>query len=236
MRRLLASVLAFTLVLLLAPAFAQDGKFKTSKAALQALQDYIGNWNGSGSPGKAGSKEIWKESIEWGWKFKGSDAWLVMTFKGDKKFKSGEIRYLMDKKVYQLTVLDKEDKELVFLGKLEGEYFTLERVDPTTKETQQLKMNTAAEGARLVIDYSVKPANRTVFSKEMRVAATKEGLSLGVKEKKNECVVSGGLGTSTVTYKGQTYYVCCSGCREAFNEDPEKYIKEFEAKKKKGGN
>jgi YHS domain-containing protein len=33
--------------------------------------------------------------------------------------------------------------------------------------------------------------------------------------------------------QGVTYYVCCSGCRDAFNEDPEKYIKEYEAKKKK---
>jgi hypothetical protein len=65
------------------------------------------------------------------------------------------------------------------------------------------------------------------------VACNKAGESLGAKEKKNLCVVSGGVGTSTVTYKGQTYYLCCSGCRDAFNENPEKYIKEFEAKKNK---
>ena len=46
-------------------------------------------------------------------------------------------------------------------------------------------------------------------------------------------VVSGGIGTSTVSYKGETFYVCCSGCAEAFRENPEKYIAEFEAKKKK---
>jgi YHS domain-containing protein len=32
-------------------------------------------------------------------------------------------------------------------------------------------------------------------------------------------------------HKGETYYVCCSGCRDAFNENPEKYITEFKAKK-----
>ena len=32
-----------------------------------------------------------------------------------------------------------------------------------------------------------------------------------------------------VAYQGKTYYVCCSGCRDAFRDDPEKYIKEFEA-------
>ena len=34
-----------------------------------------------------------------------------------------------------------------------------------------------------------------------------------------------------LTYKGETFYVCCSGCRDAFNENPEKYVKEFKAKK-----
>ena len=45
--------------------------------------------------------------------------------------------------------------------------------------------------------------------------------------------VSGGIGTIPVTYMGKTYYVCCTGCRDAFRDEPEKYIKEFEARKKK---
>jgi YHS domain-containing protein len=35
-----------------------------------------------------------------------------------------------------------------------------------------------------------------------------------------------------VSYNGKDYYVCCSGCRDAFKENPEKYIKEAEAKAK----
>jgi YHS domain-containing protein len=45
-------------------------------------------------------------------------------------------------------------------------------------------------------------------------------------------VVSGGKGTMPVSYKGKTYYVCCSGCRDEFKENPEKYIAEYEAKLK----
>jgi len=48
-----------------------------------------------------------------------------------------------------------------------------------------------------------------------------------------ECVVTGGLGTATVTYMGKTYFVCCTGCRDEFNSDPAKYVKDFEAKKAK---
>jgi YHS domain-containing protein len=31
---------------------------------------------------------------------------------------------------------------------------------------------------------------------------------------------------------GETFYVCCSGCRDAFNENPKKYVDEFKAAKK----
>jgi hypothetical protein len=58
------------------------------------------------------------------------------------------------------------------------------------------------------------------------------GESLGKKETKNECVVSGGLGTMTVSYMGETYYVCCSGCADEFRANPKKYVDEFKAKKK----
>ena len=53
------------------------------------------------------------------------------------------------------------------------------------------------------------------------------------EEKKLVCVVTGGLGKIAVAYKGQTYYVCCSGCKDAFEENPEKILKEFEARKAK---
>jgi len=42
------------------------------------------------------------------------------------------------------------------------------------------------------------------------------------------CVVSYGTPESQVTYKGKTYYVCCSSCRKEFLATPEKYIKEYE--------
>jgi hypothetical protein len=78
----------------------------------------------------------------------------------------------------------------------------------------------------------VKPEGKTLFTKRYEVGCTKEGEDFATGDGKPECIVSGGLGKITVTYKGQTYYVCCSGCADAFKEEPEKYIKEFEAKKK----
>ncbi|HYV39301.1 MAG TPA: TRASH domain-containing protein [Gemmataceae bacterium] len=203
------------------------------KEALQELQDYIGGWKGNGTS-ERDKTAIWKEAMSWGWRFKGNDSWLVLEVTDSKFYKSGELRYLVDKKVYELTLVDKAGKTLVFQGSLNKNNLTLERVDPVTKETQMLKFNTAGGGDRLVATYSVMPENRKVYTKEWQIGMTREGVQLAAGKKGPECIVTGGLGTTAVTYKNATYYVCCSGCRDAFKEDPEKYIKEWNDKKKAG--
>jgi hypothetical protein len=92
-------------------------------------------------------------------------------------------------------------------------------------------MNVAGDGVIFNLYYARKAGGTTLWKKEYKVRATKEGESLAARQKKVECVVSGGAGTIPVSYKGETFYVCCSGCRDAFNENPEKYIAEFKAKK-----
>jgi hypothetical protein len=235
MKRFLALGFLLGLIGLVVPVLAADSDEKTSaKDALKELQEFIGGWKGNGGPDKPkpGPRDpVWNENISWSWRFKGGDAWMNMTVKDGKLFKSGELRYLPDKKVYQLTATDKDGKKLVFAGTIKSDVLTLTRVDAATKETQQIQMNTAAEGDRFVYRVAHKSKNSTIWKKDYMVGCTREGVSLGKVDKKNECVVSGGLGTIAVSYKGETYYVCCSGCAEAFKEEPEKYIKEYKAKK-----
>jgi ribosomal protein L24E len=233
MRRRHCAIALLLCGLLCTVAVLHGGQTSESKEALQELQDFIGGWKGNGTLEKS-KTAIWKEQCNWGWRFKGADSWLVIEFKESKFFKGGDLKYLTDKKRFQLDIKDKKDNQLVFTGEKKKKYLILERLDPDSKETQQIKMYLAAGGDRLIIDYLVKPENRTVFTNDWQIALTREGVSLGSSKKQPECVVTGGLGTMTVSHKGQTYYVCCSGCRDAFNENPEKIIKEYEAKKKAG--
>lgn len=239
MRRLLACGLMLGLVGVLLPIVSgADAKATETKEALQGLQEFIGQWNGSGGPDKlklTPKDPIWKETLNWGWRFKGDDAWITLEIKDGKYYKSGEMHYLTDKKVYQLTLVDKDGTKQVFEGTLNERKDTLKmmRTDPSTKEVQELTMGTAADGIRFNYRLARKKAGTTLFVKDFAVAANKEGLSLGAKDKKTICVVSGGLGTTPVSYKGETFYVCCSGCADAFRENPEKYVKEFKAKNKK---
>lgn len=235
MKRIVALGFLLGLIGLVVPALGADTEQKAAaKDALKELQEFIGGWKGNGGPDKPrpGPRDpIWSETVSWSWRFKGEDAWMSMTVKDGKVFKSAELRYLPGKKVYELTATDREDHKRVFTGTVKSDVLTLERVDPATKEVQQIKMNTAAEGDRFVYRVAHKSKDSTIWKKDYMVGCTREGISLGKVDKKNECIVSGGLGTMPVSYKGETYYVCCSGCADAFKENPEKYINEYKAKK-----
>ena len=182
MKRLLACGVLFGLTAFFVPArpaaAADKGDDpKTAKEGLQALNDFIGEWKGSGGPDKPkpGPRDaVWTEALEWVWKFKGDDAWLVINFKDSKNYKSGEMRYLLDKKFYQLTLTGKDDKKLVFEGPLDTDKdeLTLVRIDPDTKETQQITMNTAAEGVRFIIRMAHKAEGSKLYSKDFLVQAT----------------------------------------------------------------
>ncbi len=230
-------MLGLLAALSLSSSAAPNADQKKSKEKLQEIQEFIGLWNGNGGPvGKKNpaSNELWKETINVGWKFKGDDAWLAVEFKNGKYFKTGDLRYLPAKDKFELTVINMADKKLVFEGTYKNEKLAFERVDPESKETQLLLMETLGEGVRMIYRYNTKADGSTLVKKVFEVAAGRDGESFAAaKEKKAVCVVSGGLGTSAVSYKGETFYVCCSGCAEAFKENPEKYIAEFKAKMKK---
>ena len=204
------------------------------KEALQELQEYIGGWKGSVDKGTT----AWKESANWSWRFanKGKDVYMTVDMPDGKVFKSGEMRFLPDTGKYQFTLTDKGDKKNVYVGDLKKGTLTLERVVPETKATEQIKMATAAAGVRLIYTFSKKPADRTLYAKDFQISYTKEGESFGTAagQKGPECVVTGGLGTMQVSYMGTTYYVCCTGCRDAFNDNPAKIVAEYKAKKAAG--
>jgi hypothetical protein len=206
------------------------------KAALQVLNDFVGTWKGAGGPDKprpGPNDPTWSETIQWSWRFKGEDVWLRFEVKDGKHFESGEVRYMQVQKLYQLAVVDRKKQTLTFEGRLDEKgYLVFERLDPATGETQQLTMNSAAEGVRFIYRYATRSKGSTLFAKQFMVAATRQGESLGAAAKKNECIVTGGLGTIAVSYMGETFFVCCTGCRDAFNDDPAKIVREYKAKKK----
>jgi hypothetical protein len=204
--------------------------------ALQEFNDFIGDWSGKGEA-KTGKNDFWDETMSWNWKFnKDSAPNLTVKFKNNKQFSYAEVKFVPDKKVYQLIVPGKEktDKDQVFEGKIVRRVLELTRSDDASKDKYTIRMSSTNEGALFNLEYLVQTAGKGIDKSQFVVRSKKEGVSIS-GGKKNECVVSGGVGTIPVSYNGKTYYVCCGGCRDAFNESEaakKKFVEDFEKKKK----
>lgn len=208
----------------------------TAREALHPFNVLVGSWRGTGYP--EGTPEerktgFWSETITWSWQFKKHDAWLTATFVKGKYFKSGELRFLPEKKTYQLTLTAVDKTTQKYVGILKDKILTLDRTDGPAGQDQRVVFNLLHPNRHLYRFETRATGSPLGFEKKYQVGATKEGVPFANVPKGPECIVSGGAGTIRVTYNGKEYRVCCSGCRDEFKENPEKYIKEFEAKSKK---
>lgn len=227
-----ALILSFAALLPMADAGKKGKADDEEKEGLYALQEFIGGWKGTANDK---TKGFWTEKSSWSWRFKDKDRWMSFELEKSKLYKGGEVRYLADKSKYQLTLIDTDGKKAVYEGSLKKkDYLIVERVNPDTSDTEKIEMTLVANGDRLNFLMSIKPEGRTLWNDKLKVGYTREGITFGVEAgaKKPQCVVTGGLGTIQVSYMGATYYVCCSGCRDAFNENPAKIIAEYMKKKK----
>src|SRR5262245_59844674 len=200
---------------------------RSAKEALQPFNDLIGSWKATCTPeGTAAERQagFWIEKVSWEWQFKSGDAWLKFTIDNGKQYKGGELRYQPASDDYRLTLQPVSGPAQTFTGKLAGKKLALERTDGA--EAQRLTV-TLLHHNRYLYEFATKRPGQLDFAKRWRAGATKEGEAFAAAGSSGpECIVSGGLGTIRVTHKGQTYHVCCTGCRDEFLADPEKYIRE----------
>ncbi len=204
---------------------------KNPREALKPFNNLIGNWKGTGIPYGTRSqaqKGFWIENQEWSWKFKGDDSWLEVNFDKGKYFLGGELRYLPKSKEFSLELKTKDNQMVTYKGKLQDKTLSLKRVDGPAKSRLVFRF---LHSNRYLYRYDEIPADRNLYQRIYQVGVTKKGVPFVKGDGRPECIVSGGLGTTAVTYKGETYYVCCGGCRDEFYANPEQYVKIAKQKK-----
>ena len=202
---------------------------QTPRQALEPFGVLVGSWHGNGTPtGTQAEKRagFWQETLTFSWKFKKDDAWLVLDFDKSKHFKSAELRYLPKDERFRVHLETVAGKTLDLDGEFKKRTLTAE------DETNRLVV-TLLHDNRFLYHFDTKPTGKTLFKTLFEVGVTKEGVAFAVGDGSPECIVTGGAGKTPVSYKGTTYYVCCSGCRDEFLANPEKYIREAAEKKTK---
>lgn len=223
-----------TIMLLLSVGGVRAADTTDPREALKPFGTLVGSWKGTGVP--EGNREerqngFWTEMISWEWSFQGTEVSLKAVIRKGKHFTAAEIRPAKQADRFEVVMNTVDKKSLVFSGQFKNQRLIVERTDGATKETQRLTFR-LLHSNRIVYQYDVRPEGKTLFAKKYQVGVTKEGEPFAAGESGPECIVSGGQGTIQVSHMGKTYYVCCSGCRDEFKANPEKYIKEWEAKQK----
>lgn len=215
-------------------------------AALQPLQVLLGKWNGM-SRNKSQS-----DQPEWVWDFRSDRSRPALAFNSDKGeyIREAKLTFLPDKQLYQLTAVDGEGQKRVLQGTFTEPVLDVPGDDndqlQRTYKLQLTEANPVKEGEVWQIAFAQQENNRYIMEVSRRrgegafqridtVHTQREGTSFALSSTDygdKTCVISQGLGTISVAYKDKTYWVCCTGCKAAFEEDPERWIARYEEQKK----
>lgn len=219
-------------LLLVVPAIAcGDDAVRDAKAKLAPLQQFIGEWKGVGQRERGKNEGSWIEKSAWAWKFSGDAASIAFVSSDAKFLASGDLAPTENAGEYQLTIVGPEMKSATYVGKLADDKLVLETEQPVPGLPVRISLRLVAEGKRLVALYETKSASSDRLVRLAEVGYTRVGSDFGKGTQGPECIITGGLGTISVSHNGKTYYVCCTGCKDYFDENPQRAIDEYLAKK-----
>jgi hypothetical protein len=228
-----------------ASASLEAPKFEDVVAALKPVQIVLGKWQGLIR--NASRSEV----HDWVWDLKTDPVFpaLVLSVPDGEFFINARLTYDPRIEKFLMTTVDEEDVKRTFTGEYIAEPKDVPSDDGKTVErTFQLELtenSDSGRGTRFQYIFKQQHNNRYLvdvnrargkakFRQFDVIGSQRDGVSFAKADDDygdKTCIISGGLGTSTVTYKGRTFYVCCSGCKAAFDDEPERWIARMEEQK-----
>ncbi|MCA9121113.1 MAG: hypothetical protein KDB11_13070 [Planctomycetales bacterium] len=200
------------------------------KQALTKLQNYVGQWRGVGQLRRGSTQGAWTETSDWAWKFADGRARLTITVDDAKYFAIGTFRAVNSDGVFEL-VAKSGQSSVTYVGRIDDAgTLVLDASDPPEGQPARISIRQVAEGKRMLMLFERRVGNDR-FLRMAEVGYTREGSNFGKGTNYIECIVTGGVGTMPVTFEGKTYYVCCTGCRDLFNDDPAAVLAEYRERK-----
>lgn len=200
-----------------------------AQTALAEFNDLIGGWRGIGQPQRGSARGAWKETADWAWSFENKEPALMYQVEDGKHLASVRLTYAPKEEQYRAKVTYADESTRNFAGKLDEKRLALISEPDKEAQTQRLTITQLNEKRTLVLLERSIAEDR--YFRIAEVGYTREGTRLAISGANGpECVVTGGRATTPVSYKGKTYYVCCTGCKQAFEDDPEGIIAAYEEK------
>ena len=207
---------------------------KESRAAVQEalapLNSWIGGWRGIGQAQRGSTSGAWRETGTFVWKFGGGKVGVEYQVKDGKHIGTGLVSWDSAKKEFTMDAVHDDGSKRTYRGELDKNILTLVSEPDKDDIVSRVTLRQLNEKRMLVL-YEKRKASSSFYSRVGEVGYTREGTRLASSgSSRPECVVTGGAGTIKVSHEGKTYYVCCTGCRDAFNDDPVGILADYRAK------
>ena len=214
-------------------AWCEEPKPSSKSATIEGLRDFtgiVGGWRGVGQVKRGSPQGAWQEQAELVWELKPQSIGIRWNFEAGKEWKSALLSYDDSTKLFTLLATLPDESLRKYQGKLEDKRLVLEGLDDK-KDVHRMTLTILNENRMLVL-LERRPEQQSFFTRVGEVAYQRQGTKIAaVGGAGPACIVTGGTGTIAVMHKGKTYYVCCTGCRDAFNDDPEGTLAAYEKKK-----
>jgi YHS domain-containing protein len=204
---------------------------REAQAALKPYGGLVGDWRGVGQPERGKARGAWTESASWAWKLSNDTAALEVKVTKGKYLKSAVLRPGDGPHAYTLEAVLPDGSTRTFAGKSrDRKRLVLTAESPGGEGVKRITI-TPLHDTRLLVLLEAQNADKN-FVRLGEVGYTRQGVAFAAGESGPVCIVTEGRGTIQVSYKGKTYWVCCSGCRDLFNENPEAVLAEAAQRQK----
>ncbi|MBC8290243.1 MAG: hypothetical protein H8E37_07990 [Planctomycetes bacterium] len=201
-----------------------------AQKALEPFNSYVGGWRGAGQVRRGSRTGAWQENGIFVWNFDNGGVGIQYDVKKGKHIRQGLLTWDAKAKKFRLDATFADKVKRKFTGEFAKNAFVLES-EPDAKDYVSRVTIRQLNEKRMLVLYETRKASQSFYRRLGEVGYTREGTRLATSDSTGpECVVTGGAGTIAVSFKGKTYYVCCTGCRDAFNDDPEGILADYKAK------
>ena len=206
---------------------------RKDQSALKAYLGLVGQWKGTGQPLRSSTRGAWRETADWAWKLSTDSAALEMKVEKGKYLKSVRLRPGETPGSFVLDAILTDDSKRTFHGKTGARDVLVLLADGPAQAGLRRITLTPLHDTRFLMLLESQDALSGVYVRLGEIGYTRQGVAFAAGDSYPVCVVTEGRGTIPVTYKGKTYYVCCSGCKELFDENPAAVIAEAADRQKK---
>lgn len=205
----------------------EESKQDQRRSSLSQFNSLVGSWRGVGRPRRSRSEGAWTEKADWIWAFGAGGPSLKYSVHDGKQLKSAELFWDTEKNEFQMSAEMPHGQKRDYRGALTERKLVMTSAADKAGDVHRARITMLSRKRNLIL-FEKQTAGRGSFRRVAEVGYTRMGTRLAKDSLGGpECIVTGGLGTIEVNYAGKKYFVCCTGCKQAFDEDPVGTLKAY---------